>query len=393
MGDPTKVGDPVRGYTVYTVRTRTTSPHYRRSEFSVLRRFSDFLWLFEVLTANNPGVIVPPMPDKHPFGRFQNTFIETRRTALERCLTKITSHPVLQLDPDLRLFLESDSFAAETKQRTLQEKAGLLASWTGPKYVEQDDWFDSRRAFLDSLESQLKALSKSIEQASKNRLEMANSMQEFAISSSALADSDLGAAMCAALGRLADLAAREKVTNEDLATAEVVNLLNLSDEYVRFIGSVRIAFTSRIKVYEKWQGLEKDVARLRGLREKARQQGKLGDRANQTLQEVGEVGRHFLSLNQPWACDGTVELGFGRRKVLTLSQAERRSRDASAEFQDVSRLVKAEFGRFERERVDEFKRVLERHLDLQIKKQRELISAWEDYHGMVLKMVQRAQSG
>ena len=295
VGDPTRVGDPVRGYTVYTVRTRTTSPHYRRSEFSVLRRFSEFLWLFDVLTANNPGVIVPPMPDKHPFGRFQNTFIETRRTALERCLTKITSHPVLQLDPDLRLFLESDSFAVESKQRTLQqEKTGILASWTGPKYVEQDDWFDSRRAFLDSLESQLKALSKSIELASKNRLEMANSMHEFAITASALADSDLGAAMCAALGRLADLAAREKVTNEELATAEVINLLNLSDEYVRFINSVRIAFTNRIKVYEKWQGLEKDVNRSRGLREKARQQGKLGDRANQTLQEVGEVSSKGL---------------------------------------------------------------------------------------------------
>lgn len=68
ISDPTKVGDPVRGYIVYTVTTRTTSPHYKRGEFSVLRRFSDFLWLSEAVSNNNPGVIVPPMPDKHAFG-------------------------------------------------------------------------------------------------------------------------------------------------------------------------------------------------------------------------------------------------------------------------------------------------------------------------------------
>jgi sorting nexin-1/2 len=299
VGDPTRVGDAVRGYTVYTVKTRTTSPHYRKGEFSVLRRFSDFLWLFETLTMNNPGVIVPPVPDKHPFGRFQDTFIETRRLALQRCLTKVTAHPVLQLDPDLRLFLESDHFATESKNRRAeaQQEAGskgLLSGWTGPKFVEQDDWFDSRRAFLDSLESQLRGLSKSLEAASKSRLDLATSIGEFASSITALAESDLGSAMCSALARLNDLAVREKEGNEEQAKAEVVNLLNLSDEYVRFIGSVRMAFAGRVKSYERWQIAEREVGRLRANREKLRQQGKLGDRGPQTLAEIGEVGPRSL---------------------------------------------------------------------------------------------------
>jgi sorting nexin-1/2 len=295
VGDPTRIGDPVRGYTVYTVRTRTTSPHYRKGEFSVLRRFSDFLWLFEALTTNNPGIIVPPVPDKHPFGRFQDQFIETRRLALQRCLGKITSHPVLQLDPDLRMFLESDNFAMESKNRRPEtpdkQGQGLLAGWTGPKYTEQDDWFDSRKVFLDSLESQLKALSKSIEGASKARLEMAISMGDFADGITALAESDLGSAMCAALARLADLSRREKETNEDQAKDEVVQLLNMADEYVRFIGSVRLAFASRIKAYHSWQALEKEVVRLRQTREKLRQQGKLGDRVQSSLAEIVDVSK------------------------------------------------------------------------------------------------------
>jgi sorting nexin-1/2 len=54
--------------------SKTTSPHYRRAEFSVLRRFSDFLWLFEAVSNNNPGVIVPPVPDKHPFGEIVSSY-------------------------------------------------------------------------------------------------------------------------------------------------------------------------------------------------------------------------------------------------------------------------------------------------------------------------------
>ncbi len=56
----------------------------------------------------------------------------------------------------------------------------------------------------------------------------------------------------------------------------------------------------------------------------------------------------------------------------------------------ISRLVKSEFVRFERERVEEFKRVLEKYLDGQIGKQKDLMGAWEEYHGLVLRMVQKS---
>lgn len=295
VSDPTKVGDPVRGHVVYTVRTKTTSPHYRRGDFSVLRRFSDFLWLYEQLTANNPGVIVPPVPDKHAFGRFQEQFIETRRAALQRCLTKIAAHPILQLDPDLRLFLESDSLALDIKNRRAGAETpstpsgGLLSSWTGPRYVEQDDWFDQRKAYLDHLEGHLKSVSKSLDVASKARLDMAAAVGEVADAAQTLADSELGAAMCAALGRLADLARREKSAGEAQATADVSQLLNLSDEYVRFIGSVRLAFASRVRAYHAWQAALKEVTRVRQVRDKARLQGRPAGPGGISMAEQGEV--------------------------------------------------------------------------------------------------------
>ena len=93
--------------------SQTTAPEFNKSSFSVLRRYSDFLWLFDALSASNPGVIIPPVPEKMPFGRFAESFIESRRLALNKCIQKIAAHPRLRKDPNLRFFLESDSFAID----------------------------------------------------------------------------------------------------------------------------------------------------------------------------------------------------------------------------------------------------------------------------------------
>jgi len=58
-------------------------------------------------------VIVPPIPEKSSLNRFQEAFVENRRLALNKCIQKIANHPALCSDADLKLFLESDSFALD----------------------------------------------------------------------------------------------------------------------------------------------------------------------------------------------------------------------------------------------------------------------------------------
>jgi sorting nexin-1/2 len=99
---------------------QTTSPLFQKSAFSVLRRYSDFVWLYETLCHNNPGVVVPPVPEKNAFGRFEDQFLRQRRFALEKCITKIANHPTLGKDADLRLFLESDTFSLDVSRVSCQ---------------------------------------------------------------------------------------------------------------------------------------------------------------------------------------------------------------------------------------------------------------------------------
>jgi len=77
----------------------------------------DFLWVYKTLSANNPGVVVPPVPEKNTFGRFNNQFVQQQRLTLKQCIQKIANHPVLQKDLDLKLFLGSHTFSLDIKYR------------------------------------------------------------------------------------------------------------------------------------------------------------------------------------------------------------------------------------------------------------------------------------
>ena len=128
-------------YMAYRLTTKTNLKHFKRNNFTVIRRFSDFLGMHEKLTEKHAplGRIIPPAPEKNLVGSTKvklgqsvgvpinsatasidgpengtngnaNTgreFINQRRLALERFTNRIVSHPVLRRDSDVVEFLES----------------------------------------------------------------------------------------------------------------------------------------------------------------------------------------------------------------------------------------------------------------------------------------------
>ncbi|KIM90434.1 hypothetical protein PILCRDRAFT_59950 [Piloderma croceum F 1598] len=335
VDDPQKVGDPIRSFTMYTVHTRTTSPLFRKSSFSVLRRYSDFLWLYETLSMNNPGVVVPPAPEKNPFGRFDDTFVQQRRLALEKCIQKTANHPVLSKDPDLKLFLESDTFSLDIKQRKAEiahERGGLMASIgqtiTGPRFYETDEWFDRQKSYIDSLEAQLRGLVKAIELVAKQRSELAAAMGEFAQTITDLSASDVEKQLAHSLAAMADVERKAQELQNTQSRQDMVTLMSTVDEYARLINSVRLAFNSRIRTYQAWQSADAEVRRVKQNNERAR----------------GHARIPVVSLN-------------------VLAEAERRAMDSKQEFDHCSKLIKTEVARFEQERIEDFKDSLHAFLD------------------------------
>ncbi|KAG8440340.1 hypothetical protein GDO86_006186 [Hymenochirus boettgeri] len=135
--DPEKIGDGMNAYVAYQVLTQTNLQMFKNKNFTVKRRFSDFLGLYEKLSEKHSqnGCIVAPPPEKSLIGMTKVKvgkedsssveFLERRRAALERYLQRIVSHPTLLQDPDVREFLEKDELPRAVSTQTLSG-AGLL---------------------------------------------------------------------------------------------------------------------------------------------------------------------------------------------------------------------------------------------------------------------------
>lgn len=357
VGDPHKVGDLTSSHIVYLVRTKTTSKAYRQPEFAVSRRYRDFLWLYNSLHANNPGVVVPPPPEKQAVGRFDSNFVESRRAALERMLNKTAAHPTLQHDADLKLFLESEAFNIDVKHKErkepLPESKGMFSGLGisvggGGKFVEQDDWFHERRVYLDALENQLKALLKAMDTVVTQRKGMSEAAGDFSASLHALSTVELSASLSGPLEGLSDLQIRIKELYDRQAQQDVLTLGITIDEYIRLIGSIKTAFGSRQKAYYAWSHAEQEMQKRKSTQDKLLRQGKTQqDRLTQIQGEVAD--------------------------------AERKVHQARLLFEDMGRLMRVELERFEREKVEDFKSAVETFLESAVEAQKELIEIWETF--------------
>ncbi|KAF7193121.1 Vacuolar protein sorting-associated protein vps5 [Pseudocercospora fuligena] len=359
VGDPHTVGNAASSHTVYSVITRTTSKAFMNPTMTVTRRYRDFLWLYERLHDTNPGVVVPPPPEKQAVGRFDTNFIESRRMALERMVNKIAAHPVLQMDGDLKTFLESESFNVAIKHSGKDpllggsESKGIMSSIglggsSGGKFVEHDDWFHDRRIYLDALETQLKALQKSTDTVVAQRKGLAESCAEFSASLHNLAAVELSPSLSGPLDALGDLQLRVQELYQRQAMQDILTLGIVIDEYIRLIGSVKKAFEQRQKAYHSWHSAESKLQEIK------KQQEKLL-RAGRTQQDrIGQM-------------------------QADLADAERRVHASRLLFEDMGRLMRTELDRFEREKVEDFKSGVETFLESAVEAQKELIELWETY--------------
>ncbi|RMZ86853.1 hypothetical protein DV736_g5922, partial [Chaetothyriales sp. CBS 134916] len=115
---PLKENDGTKdAYVSYLVSSHTNFKTFQRSNFSVRRRFTDFVFLRSSLHRDYPACAVPPLPDKNNMSyvrgdRFSTDFTQRRAWSLHRFIKRCTLHPVLRRAPILLLFLETADWNA-----------------------------------------------------------------------------------------------------------------------------------------------------------------------------------------------------------------------------------------------------------------------------------------
>jgi len=104
-----------KAYTSYKITTQTTFPEYKQKEFSVRRRYREFVWLRnhlkEKLNERGKRLTLATLPGNSisslfASGRFDEEFIEQRRKGLEEFLNSVVNHPFSRFEKKLQEFLQ-----------------------------------------------------------------------------------------------------------------------------------------------------------------------------------------------------------------------------------------------------------------------------------------------
>ncbi|CAO3592989.1 unnamed protein product [Absidia cylindrospora] len=103
----------------------------------VLRRFSDFWWLMEILARRYPFRMLPNLPPKKLGGR-DSAFLEKRRKGLSRFMNAVVRHPTLRDDPVVTKFLTEPS---------------ELATWRKQYPPSVEDEYKRKQHDIDTLKS------------------------------------------------------------------------------------------------------------------------------------------------------------------------------------------------------------------------------------------------
>ncbi|XP_053174796.1 sorting nexin-1a [Scomber japonicus] len=364
--NPEKIGDGMNAYMAYKVATQTTLSMFRNKTFTVKRRFSDFLGLYEKLSEKHGpnGFIVPPPPEKSILGMTKvkvgkedsssTDFVERRRGALERYLQRVVTHPSLIQDPDVREFLERDELPRAVSTQALSgagflkmiNKATDAVSKMTIKMNESDVWFEEKLQEVESADQQFRKLHALVESLVVHRKELSLNTASFAKSTAMLGSAEDNTALSRALSQLAEVEDKMEQLHQDQAANDTFCFAELIADFIRLLGAVRGSFDHRMKAWQRWQD------------------------AQAMLQKKREVEAKLLWANKP------DKLQLAKEEI---AEWEAKVTQYERDFERVSATVRKEVVRFEKEKAKNFKRQIIQYLESQLQSQQQLIKYWEAF--------------
>ncbi|KAG7661719.1 VPS5 [[Candida] subhashii] len=407
VGDPMKIGDITNAHIVYTIKTRNKnleSPNFPQNDTTeVTRRYRDFRWIYHQLQNNHPGKIIPPPPSKQTYiGRFNENFIENRRLSLEKMLSKISHIPILCNDPDFVMFLVSDDFINESRERERLSGSGAstqnsesldgaggggggtpgagdndssssTGSLSGINVVggggsgaggfmsslfsmstrinEPDEFFIERKQYIEDLEYNLKQFYKAIEVIGQQRADMVVVLDEISLTLDELSALEISKVTSELLAAFSDIQLKIKDNLDRINLQDQLTLGFTIEEYLRIIGSIKFVFETRMKIYTQYYNFNQELIKKQGQLDKL-------ERKYNRAQYIDKIN----SL--------TFEVDKLKQKTSTFE----------INFKTISETIKQELENFEFERIDDFRNSVEIFIESSIESQKEAIELYETFY-------------
>jgi len=370
---------------------------------AVLRRYSDFLWLYERLHKERGGAIVPPLPEKQAVARFSAAFVEDRRSNLELFLRRLSVHPELSDSKCLQTFLRADDptfHAAKSganwdpdgsstdyhnnannddvslmspnmpsnlnpkkkkdgiKQWFAETKTHILINSVGGDLVKSpdDDLFEEIERYIQNLDNQMKHVLQQTSALVRKGKEIANGMFEFGLAFSLLGQSEEDG-LGVALGKMGNTADRLSVISAEQAEGEERDFEAPLRDYIRTIHAVKLALNKRA---------EKRLTYTTCL---------------------AELNQKQINCDRLRGVPGREDKSYHAN--LSLQRASEAADTAREEFTTVSQRLLREVDRFKREKADDMRITVMDYINLQIDYNTKMEQVW----GKLVPELERIQTG
>lgn len=405
VSDPVQHSEGMNKFTSYRVdvRPQQTNPGDDQQEImlanntysAVLRRYSDFLWLYDRLHLERAGAVVPPIPEKQPVGRFSPTFVEDRRLHLERFVRRVAVHPELSDAACLDMFLRADDMtfqaakaakgdvnpqmnnnmnaSAMMNPNNMNPNMNQSMMGGGGGYPNQhspapkkegfkrwfaeaktsisgdlvkspdDDLFDEINRYVHGLDSQMKNVSHQASALVRKGKEIANGLFEFGLAFNLLGQSEADA-LGDALGKMGDTADRLSVLSAEHAEKEMAQFEEPLQDYLKVIHAVKLALQRR---HEKRLTYSTCLA---SVETKSNNLGKL-------RLQIGAEAKTYAA-------------------EMSLRRGQEAAEAARDDFATVSQRVLREVDRFKREKAEDMRKTVLDYINLQVEYNKRMEDIW-----------------
>ena len=346
---------------------------------AVLRRYSDFFWLYERLHTEKAGAIIPPMPEKQPVGRFSVSFVEDRRSKLERFLRRVAVHPELADAACLETFLRADDYtfhaaknakgdirlasSTNNMMRTTPPKQDGFKRWFAETKTSiagdfvkspDDDLFDEIHRYVHGLDTQMKNVAQQATGLVRKGKEIANGLFEFGLAFNLLGQSEADA-LGDALGKMGETADQLSVLSGEHAEKEMLQFEEPLQDYIKMIHAVKLALQRR---YEK---------RLT---------------YSTCMVEVESKNANLAKLR---ATPGQEAKAYAAE--MSFRRGQEACEMAREDFATVSQRVLREVDRFKREKAEDMRLTVLDYINLQVEYNKKMEEIW----GNLIPQLERVQ--
>lgn len=265
VDDPQSAGFGPTRHTTYRISCVS-----RGATSTCRHRFSEFVTLRQALLDDQPGVVVPPLPEKKVMNRFTPEFIEKRRIMLEIFLQSIIDHPIASNATVVHTFLLwPEALRAPVAARFAAFQLPALADTGG------GDPLTDASKMLGEFEAQLGTLRHHFKRLQTRQSDDGDDLHELSQGIKAMAENPMNSALSTALGPVSDsLQNLATATKKQAGLTKGTLLAKLKHHR-----QLALAIVDQFKGREK---LSKDIDVLNG---------KIKDHLNQSTKLAGKPGK------------------------------------------------------------------------------------------------------